>query len=104
MIFHLSLLSVLTFPHFAALSITPQHLASPSEVVRLNQALSAMCGFLLRPKAALSQVEDGRRSVVVRGVFQEKAVVEHKAQTHFGGFALLSGLFWGRYPDAHVYL
>jgi hypothetical protein len=32
----------------------------------------------------------------------ERAVVEHKAQSHFGGFALVSHLLCGRYPDAHM--
>jgi hypothetical protein len=36
--------------------------------------------------------------------FRERAVVEHKAQTHFEGFSLLSSLFCGRYPAAHMYL
>jgi hypothetical protein len=30
--------------------------------------------------------------------------VEHKAQTHFEGFTLISDLFCARYPAAHMYL
>jgi hypothetical protein len=95
----------LTFPHFAALCITPQHLASPSKAVRLNEALSAKARLLCGSEGcAFPESETGRRSAVVRGVFQEKAVVEHKAQTHFDGFALLSHLLCAGYPAAHMYL
>lgn len=49
-----------------------------------------------------SESDEGERLFVVS--FSERAVVEHKAQTHFEGFALLSHLLCVGYPAAHMYL
>src|ERR1700738_946063 len=80
----------LTFPHLVALRSTKPHLASPSKAVRLNEPLSAIVLLLLRPEAALFRGRRPGGGVLWFGAsFRKRAVVEHKAQTHFGGFVLL---------------
>ena len=98
-------LTALTFPHFAAQGSIRQHFPSSSKAVRVNETLSARVRLLLRSKAALSGgSESGGGMLWFEVSLRESAVVEHKAQTHFEGFALLSNLFCERYPAAHMYL
>ena len=71
----------------------------------MNETLSAKVRLLLRSKTALSEARIAVEECCgVRCLLETSAVVEHKAQTHFEGFALPSDLFCARYPAAHMYL
>jgi hypothetical protein len=64
----------------------------------------AECGFVAARRPRFLQVADPGEECILKTSLWKKAVVEHKAQTHFEGFALLSGLFCCGYPAARVYL
>jgi hypothetical protein len=95
----------LTFPHSETLRGTKPHLDSIQKAVRVNERLSGRVRVLLRPEGrAFSRSQTPGRNAVLKTSLWKNAVVEHKAQTHFEGFALLSGLFCCGYPAARVYL